>query len=156
MPASKIEPVPLIASGSKSDVKLGSTPRESTDSHTGPDLVRERLRSIEALAAAGHNAEAREASADLLFDFQPLIAAHLDLVSLCEDVLLSCGATALWRRFVLAVHGHAATPPIRRTDAGSLSSRASVRRASVQRTNWALDAQSLAPESLNGLATQDV
>ena len=132
-------------------MKFGSTRRESIDSHTGLDLVRERLRSIEALAAAGHNAEAREASADLLFDFQPLIAAHLDLVSLCEDVLLGCGATALWRRFVLAVHGHAATPRIRRTDADSPSSR-----AVVQRTNWALETQSLSPEPLNEPATQGV
>jgi hypothetical protein len=151
MPASKIEPAPLIASGSRSDVKFGSTSRESIGSHTGHDLVRERLRLIGALAAAGHNAEAREASADLLFDFQPLIAAHVDLVSLCEDVLLRCGATALWRRFVLAVHGHAATPRIRRTDADSPSSR-----AVVQRTNWALGTQSLAADPLNGLATQDV
>jgi|HubBroStandDraft_1064217.scaffolds.fasta_scaffold46848_3 hypothetical protein len=70
-------------------------------------FVRERLASIAALADRGSNAEARGACADLLFDFQPLVAAHSDLVALCDDVLLRCGATALRFRFLLAVHGNA-------------------------------------------------
>jgi hypothetical protein len=71
------------------------------------NFVREHLAWIAALADRGSNAEARGACADLLFDFQPLVAAHPDLVALCDDVLLRCGATALRFRFFLAVHGDA-------------------------------------------------
>jgi hypothetical protein len=70
-------------------------------------FVRDRLTSIAALADRGSHAEARGACADLLFDFQPLVAANPDLVTLCDEVLLRCGATALRFRFLLAVHGDA-------------------------------------------------
>jgi hypothetical protein len=70
-------------------------------------FVHERLAWIAALADRGSSAEARGACADLLFDFQPLVVAHPDLVALCDDVLRRCGATALRFRFFLAVHGDA-------------------------------------------------
>jgi hypothetical protein len=86
------------------------------------EAVREQLRRIAALADDGQQAQAREASADLLFDFQPLIAANRDLTSLCEDVLLRCGATALRRRFLLAAYGEDSGPAV--SPAGPLGGRA--------------------------------
>jgi len=68
-------------------------------------LVHEQLIRIGALADLGFETEAREASADLLFDFQPLIVTCPELASLCASVLPRCGATALHRRFLLAAHG---------------------------------------------------
>ncbi len=73
--------------------------------------VREQLLRIAALDEAGFRAEARAASADLLFDFQPFIAAQPRLVSQCVDVLQRCGATALQQRFLLAVYGDTVTIP---------------------------------------------
>jgi hypothetical protein len=70
-------------------------------------FVRERLMSIAALADRGSHADARGACADLLFDSQPLVVAHTDLATLCDDVLLRCGATALRFRFRLAAYGEA-------------------------------------------------
>jgi hypothetical protein len=71
------------------------------------NFLREELARIGALAEVGLSTEARGACADFLFDFQPMIVAHSDLVALCEDTLLRCGATALWRRFRVAAHGDA-------------------------------------------------
>ena len=68
-------------------------------------LVRLELREIAVLAAAGRAEEAREAIAELLFGFQPLIAARRDLRSRVIDLLIRCNATSLLRRFMTALHG---------------------------------------------------
>src|ERR1700685_1104892 len=68
-------------------------------------MVRLELREIAVLAAAGRPAEAREAIAELLFGFQPLIAARRDLRSRVIDLLIRCNATPLLRRFMTALHG---------------------------------------------------
>jgi hypothetical protein len=75
------------------------------------DLVRERLPGIAALAVGGRPAEAREACADLLFDFQPLITAHAGLLARTIELLGQCGATALRRRLLVAINGDEAAAP---------------------------------------------
>jgi hypothetical protein len=73
--------------------------------HGDLDLVRDRLFQIAALAEAGRLAKARASCADLLFDFQPLIAARPDLLERTLALLGRCEATALRQRLLIAVHG---------------------------------------------------
>jgi hypothetical protein len=95
------------------------TPRnQRTDARPSRDeadlaLVREKLRQIAAHAEAGRLSDGREAIADLLFDFQPIIAAHADLVSSTLGLLGRCEATALLRRFRVAIYGDAEIGPAR-------------------------------------------
>jgi hypothetical protein len=81
------------------------------------DFVRGQLGRILTLADAGLLTEGREASADLLFEFQPLIVARSDLLSHTLDVLERCGAAALRQRLLVAVRGGAAVVPAMGTQA---------------------------------------
>jgi hypothetical protein len=105
--------------------KFGSTDRRSLqymptpqDRVVHPDAeseyVREELLRIAALADAGIRTEAKAACAELLFDFQPLIAADPQLTTLCVNVLRRCEATALQQRFRLAVYGEPIANPVPR------------------------------------------
>jgi hypothetical protein len=85
------------------------------------DQVRRRLWRIGVLLKTGLLVPAREACADLLFDFQPLIASNPDLLAAMLVTLEQCGATALRRRLVIAVHGEADELP--RDPVGSLTTR---------------------------------
>jgi len=71
------------------------------------DQVRRRLWRIGGLLRSGLRVPAREACADLLFDFQPLIASNPDLVAAMLATLEQCAAAALRRRLLIAVHGEA-------------------------------------------------
>jgi hypothetical protein len=71
------------------------------------DRVRRRLWRIGGLLKAGLRVPAREACADLLFDFQPLIASNPDLVAAMLATLEQCAAAALRRRLLIAVRGEA-------------------------------------------------
>ena len=71
------------------------------------DRVRRRLWRIGGLLRTGLRVPAREACADLLFDFQPLIASDPDLVAAMLATLEQCAAVALRRRLLIAVHGEA-------------------------------------------------
>jgi hypothetical protein len=71
------------------------------------DQVRRRLWQIAGLLKTGRRVAAREACADLLFDFQPLIAADPELVGTMLAALEQCAAAALRRRLLVAVHGEA-------------------------------------------------
>jgi hypothetical protein len=98
--------------------EAGGSRNQGTDGHPSRDqadlaLVRERLRQISAHADAGRLSDGREAIADLLFDFQPLIATHADLVSSTLGLLRRCEATALLRRFRVAIYGDAEPAPMR-------------------------------------------
>jgi len=73
--------------------------------HTDMEYVRGQLARIATLTDEGLLAEARAASADLLFDLQPLIVACEELFSKTLDVLERCHATALYRRLLIAAHG---------------------------------------------------
>lgn len=71
------------------------------------DRVRRRLWRIGRLLKTGLRVPAREACADLLFDFQPLIASNPDLVAAMLATLEQCGGAALRRRLLIAAHGEA-------------------------------------------------
>ena len=58
-------------------------------------------RQIQALTEIGRLTEAREVSVDLLFDFQPVIVAHADLLARVLGVFERCGAVTL-RRWLFA------------------------------------------------------
>jgi hypothetical protein len=70
-----------------------------------PDNVRRRLSRIADLVKAGLFAPAQEACADLLFDFQPLIASDPELLASVLAMLEQCGAAGLRRRLLMAVRG---------------------------------------------------
>jgi hypothetical protein len=100
--------------------KFGSTNRRSLqympvsqDRVVHPDAeseyVREELLRIATLADTGIRTEARAACAELLFDFQPVIAVDSQLTALCVNVLRRCEATALQQRFLTAVYGESPT-----------------------------------------------
>jgi len=113
MPDARSAEATMIGSGAGARLNPGARSAHAVHTlnrHSRNDLnfVRRRLARIAGLAGRGSHAEARGACADLLFDFQPLVAAYPDLIARCDDVLLRCGATALRSRFLLAVHGEAA------------------------------------------------
>jgi hypothetical protein len=83
-------------------------PRAGRPTEAGISHVIDELTRISAMISP---ASARAACADLLFDFQPLIAACPDLLSRTFDVLEQCEATALRQRLLVAVHGDAAAGP---------------------------------------------
>lgn len=87
--------------------------------HPGAELeyVRKQLRRMAELADAGLRMAAREAGADLLFEFQPVIVAHSELASQDIEVLRRCEATALRRRFVMAAYDDAIAIPVQLTRA---------------------------------------
>ncbi|HEY7577794.1 MAG TPA: hypothetical protein VH855_09375 [Acetobacteraceae bacterium] len=64
--------------------------------------VRDQLRRIARLVSAGMHPEAREASAALMFEFQPIILACPQYAARFADLLRRCGAAGLSRRFQLA------------------------------------------------------
>ena len=65
----------------------------------------------------GFGARRAKSARILLFDFQPVIVAHSQLVSQCLDVLGRCEATALQRRFLLAAYGDQVAIPVPRARA---------------------------------------
>jgi hypothetical protein len=95
-----------------SRARASSTGGMHASSWADLDLIHERLLRISALTEEARLYEAREASAELLFDFQPLIAAHPGLLSRTLDALSRCEATALRRLFLVAVHGDCVSAPV--------------------------------------------
>ncbi len=71
-------------------------------------LVVAQLDRIMALADAGRLHEGREACADLMFEFQPLLVARLELLQRLGAALRRCEADQLLRRLAIAVRGEAA------------------------------------------------
>jgi len=71
------------------------------------DRVRRRRWRIGGLLKTGLRVPAREACADLLFDFQPLIASNPDLVAAMLATPEQCDAAALRRRLLIAAQGEA-------------------------------------------------
>jgi hypothetical protein len=65
-------------------------------------IVCARMRQIQALTEIDRLTEAREVSADLLFDFQPVIVAHADLLARVLGVFERCGAVMLRQRLFVA------------------------------------------------------
>jgi hypothetical protein len=113
MPEAQFQaPFTSEAEGRATPRNQGTDVRPQRDK-AGLALVREKLRQISAHADAGRLSDGREAIADLLFDFQPLIATHADLVSSTLGLLRRCEATALLRRFRVAIYGDAETAPAR-------------------------------------------
>src|ERR1700691_5882122 len=105
-------PVSGSVPSTRPDERAGSAPLLAWNGARMPSIeaddlamVRLELREIAVLAAAGRPAEAREAIAELLFGFQPLIAARRDLRSRVIDLLIRCNATSLLRRFMTALPG---------------------------------------------------
>jgi hypothetical protein len=106
MPRSRIEAT--IPAGAKERAELRhdrSSPALEPGAHGDVDLVRDRLLQIAALAEAGRLTTARAFCANLLFDFQPLIAARLDLLNRTLSLLERCEGTGLRQRLLIAVHG---------------------------------------------------
>jgi len=118
MPAARLQKNPPPGPANRASVQRGPTPHGRAI-RPGAELehVRGQLRRIAALADAGYRSEAREASAGLLFEFQPVIVAYSELASQYVDVLRRCEATALQRRFLLAAYGDTMTIPVPRARA---------------------------------------
>jgi hypothetical protein len=92
---------------------LGPVAGAGSRRETDLENVRRRLWRISGLVKAGLLLPAREACADLLFDFQPLIALDSDLLASMLSALEQCGAAGLRRRLMTAVHGGDALSPRR-------------------------------------------
>ncbi len=71
-------------------------------------LIAEQIDRIAALVAAGSHYDAREACANLVFDFQPLIVARPELFQRVAVALARCDGHQLLRRLVGAGHGDTA------------------------------------------------
>ncbi len=71
-------------------------------------VVAAGIERIMALADAGLFYEGREACADLLFDFQPLLEARPELLQRFCVALRRCKAEQLQRRLSIALHEEAA------------------------------------------------
>jgi hypothetical protein len=69
---------------------------------TEVEIVCARMQHIQALTNTGELTEAREVSADLLFDFQPMIVAHAGLLARVLGVFERCGAVTLRQRLFAA------------------------------------------------------
>lgn len=82
------------------------------------DYVRGQLFRIAALVDTGKLTTARGSCADLLFDFQPFIAAHPDLVDWMATLLERCDAVQLRQRLLIATAGlhESSRQPRKRTD----------------------------------------
>jgi hypothetical protein len=85
-----------IASG------LAALPGSTIVVRTEVGIVRARMRQIQALTAISRLTEAREVSAELLFDSQPVIVAHADLLARALGVFERCGAVTLRQRLLAA------------------------------------------------------
>jgi hypothetical protein len=77
-------------------------PRPSLVQRADQALVAAQVERIMCLIAAGHLHNAREACADLLFDFQPLIVARPELCQRFVAALRRCDAQQLLRRLATA------------------------------------------------------
>jgi hypothetical protein len=84
-----------IASG------LAALPDSAIVARTEVEIVCARMRQIQALTEIGRLTEAREVSAELLFDSQPVIVAHADLLAQALGVFERCGAVTL-RKWLFA------------------------------------------------------
>ena len=71
-------------------------------------IVRDRFSQIANLADAGLMTEAREACADLMFDFQPVIASEAELTGRMTSLLEKCEGWSLLRRMQIAMQGEPA------------------------------------------------
>jgi hypothetical protein len=80
-------------------------PRPATIEATDLAFIRHELARVTVLANAGQLAEGREAIAELLFDFQALIAASPGPRSRVIDLLIRCDGSSLLRRFMTALYG---------------------------------------------------
>jgi hypothetical protein len=152
MPDARLQGNPLPEPDNHATLKRGPTLHgRAIRAGAELDYVREQMRRIAALADAGLRMEAREASAELLFDFQPVIVAHAEFVSQYVDVLRRCEATALQRRFLLAASGNAVTIPVRLTHAVGPSGQNSLRLALE-----AAERQSPMPVPIADMAKQEL
>jgi len=87
----------MVETGSKREFP-GPPFRPGTDVR----YLREEVRRISRLTNAGSLAEAREACAALMFDFQVIIVGRPHLAWQFAELLGRCGATGLSRRFQAA------------------------------------------------------
>ncbi len=69
---------------------------------TQVEIVCARTRQIQELTQIGRLTEAREVSVGLLFDFQPVIVAHADLLARVLGLFERCGAVTLRKRLFAA------------------------------------------------------
>lgn len=90
-------------------------PRREGERPATPEAAPEDVRHVAAeiyrilaLASAEQHGDAREAAAALMFDFQPLLAAHPALRSNFTTALQRCRARQLLLRLAAAMHGDAA------------------------------------------------
>jgi hypothetical protein len=72
---------------------------------TEVEIMCARMRQIQALKEIGRLSEAREVSVGLLFDHQPVIVAHADLLARVLGVFEQCGAVRLRQRLCFAAGG---------------------------------------------------
>jgi hypothetical protein len=88
----------MVETGKKRETPPGPPFRLGTDVR----YLREEMRRISRLTNAGSLAEAREACAALMFDFQVIIVGRPHLAWQFAELLGRCGATGLSRRFQAA------------------------------------------------------
>jgi hypothetical protein len=74
---------------------LAALPGSTIVARTEVEIVCARMRQIQALTEIGRLTEARELSAELLFDSQPVIVAHADLLTRVLGLFERCGAVTL-------------------------------------------------------------
>jgi len=96
---------------SETDLKRESPPGHLFRPGTEVRYVRDEMRRIGRLTNAGSLAEAREACAALMFDFQVIIVGRPHLAWQFADLLGRCGATGLSRRFQVAAGFSSARAP---------------------------------------------
>ncbi len=106
--ASKLARVQYFAAGQANETMLeteskrGSSPGRLFRPGTEVRYLRDEMRKIGRLTNEGSLAEAREACAALMFDFQAIIVGRPHLAWQFADLLGQCGAAGLSRRFQVA------------------------------------------------------
>lgn len=87
--------------------RAGELARDGLSTAPGADLalVAAQIERIMALADTGRIHEGREACADLVFDFQPLIVARPELFQRVVAALRRCDGHQLLARLAIAAHG---------------------------------------------------
>ena len=97
----------MLETNVKRDLPLDRPIRPGTEVR----YVRDEMRKIGRTTDAGSLAEAREACAALMFDFQVIIVGRPHLAWQFADLLGRCGATGLSRRFQVAAGFSSARAP---------------------------------------------
>jgi hypothetical protein len=82
--------------------RLSATPRPSATQSANHALIATRVDRIMTLIAANRLHDAREACADLVFGFQPLIVARPELFERVVAALRRCEGHQLLRRLAMA------------------------------------------------------